>query len=362
MDRIRIKDIALLAGVSTGTVDRVLHNRGNVSEKAKIKVLKALETMDYSPNILASSLAYNKNWRIAVLMPNEIKDPFWNQPKEGILRAFKALKDYGVSIDFYHFHENDIEDFTANSKNILDNNYNAVIIAPIFLNQSLNFLNKCEEKNIPYVEFNTCLDLDAPNLLCYVGQDSYHSGTLGAKLLAFGLSPGEQVMICHLEELVYNSQHLIDKENGFKEYFSNHPSLEIEVFTGHYANPYDHEGLANFFEETLKKAPNIKGIFITTSRVFHAINALKKINRGNLKMVGFDLIEENLKYLESENIDFLINQNPHKQGYLALLNVFNFLARKMTPAKLQFLPLDVVMKENVDYYTDELFDEIPIIL
>ncbi|MDD4536822.1 MAG: LacI family DNA-binding transcriptional regulator, partial [Petrimonas sp.] len=38
--RIRIKDIAAQAGVSSGTVDRILHNRGNVSDKARIAVEK----------------------------------------------------------------------------------------------------------------------------------------------------------------------------------------------------------------------------------------------------------------------------------------------------------------------------------
>jgi len=32
-NKIRIKDIAERAGVSTGTVDRILHNRGKVSKK-----------------------------------------------------------------------------------------------------------------------------------------------------------------------------------------------------------------------------------------------------------------------------------------------------------------------------------------
>ena len=41
--RITIRDIAEKAGVSVGTVDRVLHNRPNVSPQALVKVQKAIE-------------------------------------------------------------------------------------------------------------------------------------------------------------------------------------------------------------------------------------------------------------------------------------------------------------------------------
>ena len=361
-DRIRIKDIAIKAGVSPGTVDRVLHERGNVSLKSKEKVMMALEALDYSPNVLASALAYNKKWNIAALMPNESKDPFWNQPKEGIQQALKVLKDYGVSVDFYHFSENNVEDFKSQCDQILSKNYHSVIISPIFTEQSISFIDELEERKIQYVQINTCLNLDAPHLLCYIGQDSYHSGKLGAKLLGFGLSSGESILISHLEETVYNSQHLIDKERGFKEYFADHSSLNIEVVTAQFENPYDEEGLTKFYEDIFKKHPNIKGVFITTSRAFHAVNALKRINRSDIKLVGFDLIDENLEYLNSENIDFLINQNPFRQGYLSLINIFNYLIRKIKPQKLQHLPLDVVMKENVNYYIDRQFEEMPIVL
>ena len=43
---IRIKDIARLAGVSAGTVDRVLHNRGRVSEEALQKITAVMEQID----------------------------------------------------------------------------------------------------------------------------------------------------------------------------------------------------------------------------------------------------------------------------------------------------------------------------
>ena len=50
-DKIRIKDIAERSGVSVGTVDRVLHNRPNVSGKARAKVEAVLKEINYQPNI-----------------------------------------------------------------------------------------------------------------------------------------------------------------------------------------------------------------------------------------------------------------------------------------------------------------------
>ena len=60
----RIKDIAIMSGVSTGTVDRIIHNRGKVSEEARIKVEEVLKKVDYRPNIVASALASKKNLQV----------------------------------------------------------------------------------------------------------------------------------------------------------------------------------------------------------------------------------------------------------------------------------------------------------
>ena len=46
--KIRIKDIAQLANVSVGTVDRVLHNRGNVNEEKWEKVMKIINELSYT--------------------------------------------------------------------------------------------------------------------------------------------------------------------------------------------------------------------------------------------------------------------------------------------------------------------------
>lgn len=55
-----VKEIARLANVSIGTVDRVLNNRVGVSEKTKAKILKIIEELNYQPNIFARRLASKK--------------------------------------------------------------------------------------------------------------------------------------------------------------------------------------------------------------------------------------------------------------------------------------------------------------
>ena len=69
LEKIRIKDIAEKAGVSVGTVDRVLHNRPNVSKSAKDKIENVLKELDYQPNMYASALAYNKSYTFYMVIP-----------------------------------------------------------------------------------------------------------------------------------------------------------------------------------------------------------------------------------------------------------------------------------------------------
>ena len=58
--RYTIREIARLAGVSTGTVDRVIHNRGEVSENSRIRVEQTLKRFEYKPSLTVSSLSTRK--------------------------------------------------------------------------------------------------------------------------------------------------------------------------------------------------------------------------------------------------------------------------------------------------------------
>ena len=62
-----IKDIAKRANVSIGTVDRVLHNRGNVSSETKKKIEKTIKELKYKPNIYARQLKLAKRYKIGAM-------------------------------------------------------------------------------------------------------------------------------------------------------------------------------------------------------------------------------------------------------------------------------------------------------
>src|SRR6188768_1722038 len=100
---ITIKDIARMAGVSAGTVDRVLHKRGRVSDDALAKVNKVLEEIDYKPNLIARTLGSNKTYRIAALIPDPAQDPYWAQSRAGIRQAEAEWSHYNVAIELYVF-------------------------------------------------------------------------------------------------------------------------------------------------------------------------------------------------------------------------------------------------------------------
>ena len=176
--RVRIKDIANKVGVSTGTVDRVLHNRGNVAADVKAKVLKAVEELGYERNHLASALAYNRTLKVAVLLPDPKMDPYWTQTDKGVMKAAKSVQHYGLLLEITYFELFNSDSFTSCAKKILKDKPAAILFPPIFVNEAKSLIQECDKLKIPYIMINT--KLNETNYLCYIGQDSYQSGFLGA--------------------------------------------------------------------------------------------------------------------------------------------------------------------------------------
>jgi LacI family transcriptional regulator len=348
--KIRIKDIAKKAGVSTGTVDRVLHNRGNVSAKSREKVERVMQELDYEPNIIASTLAYNRVTTIAALLPNPVVDTYWSYPLKGVQKAAKTYQHYGVDIQSHFFDHGDPKKFLSVATPILNDPPDALLFPPLFQQESEQLLAEASAMGLVISFINT--DLEGQAVLSYVGQDSYQSGVLAGRLLSIVSSQIKKVLVLHLDQEITNAKHLQDKERGVEAYFKKEARNHATIISTHFS-AYSNPGqMREFFMDLRSKHPDLSGVFVTNSRSYKLINALSDQDLDGIPIVGFDLLPENLAYLKEQKISFLINQNPAQQGFLGVTNIVDKLIFKKDIARIQHLPLDIVVTENASYYID----------
>ena len=160
-DKIRIKDIAERAGVSVGTVDRVLHERPNVSKSAREKVEQALAEMDYQPNVYASALAYNKDYTFYCIIPLHDSEAYWDEIEQGVKAATARRRDFHVSLKLLYYERFNSPSFVNATKECLEQNPDGVIVVPAKLEFTRDFTDQLSEKNIPFI----LLDSYLPDLI-----------------------------------------------------------------------------------------------------------------------------------------------------------------------------------------------------
>lgn len=346
LKNIRIKDIAKLAGVSVGTVDRVLHNRGRVSEEALKKVTSVMEQIDYKPNLIARTLGTNKSYRIAALLPDPKQDPYWSQANLGIIQSQLEWDQYGIRIELFLFDLLNKDSFQKTARQVYEANPDAILVAPIFYHEALPVFDLFHANEIPYVLFNTNISEAKP--LTFIGQNLYQSGRLGAELMNLGQHESGTLAVLHIDEDIHDSVHLLEKERGFREFFKEKSKMNFSIvdFSFNFKDPSFSERLKELLSD-----PSLRGIFVSTSKgTSVAASYLEKHGKNDIRLIGYDMLEENLKYLRSGIIDFLINQNPKRQASLGISHLVNYLMFKKNAPDTDLFPLEIITQQNVDSY------------
>ncbi|MFN8257548.1 MAG: LacI family DNA-binding transcriptional regulator [Bacteroidales bacterium] len=348
--KLTIKDIAEIAGVSTGTVDRVIHNRGEVSAKTREKILQITKQLNFQPHILASTLASKKATNFAVLMPGPDSDSsFWKIPEIGLTKAQNETAHYGIGIKKYLFTLSDKESFMKMANLAFSEKPDGLLIAPSFSDEGVKIASICNEREIPFVFFN-CTPGDLGQL-SFVGQDAKQSGKLAARLMDFSIQKGSELLIVSIVRHLKDNSHILMRKNGFIEYFENKKEREIQIYQLDFEGP-EIDNLYSKLKEIFSIHPAIIGIFVPNSRVFHLAGFIGQEKLKDVKIIGFDLTNENKLLLQNETISFLINQKPVEQIYKAFYALFNTLVlKKQVPEKI-WLPIEIVTKENLMYYEE----------
>lgn len=342
-----IFDVARHAGVSRGTVDRVIYGRGRVSEKTKEKVRKVISELGYTPNPNASSLANRKEYRFACIIPEFNKGDYWEEINKGFIEGAESIKVGLIHLDIHLYDQTNVASFIDACEKVIENKPDGVIMNAVFKEAVTDFANTLSAMHIPYAFIdNKVDDLD---YMLYYGVDPYKSGTLGAFLLTTRCEVDEIALI----RLIRDSQHKADpnapRRHGFIDYIEeNFPECIIHTVFIHPDDPVKNiETLKSFFAEH----PGIKYIAMTNSRIWLIDEYLQLNPDPNRIVVGFDDLQRNLESLKNGNIEYLVTRHISQQSYKAITAFAEYIIKGIKPVRRNnYVHMDILHRRNLDNY------------
>ncbi len=342
-----IKDIARMAGVSAGTVDRVLHNRGDVSAASLEKVRKVLDEISYQPNMFAIGLAAKKRYSIVCITPYYIAYDYWYAVAGGIDRAAQELAPYNVTVGYLHYAHADEDSYRQACTQVLGKECDAVLLAPNFREETLKLTSVLERRGTPYafIDFN----IEQTNALCYIGQDSRMSGYIAAKILMQHYREGQELALFLNNQKQSPAEIQMQRRlEGFMQYLTEkHVGLTVhDVVLDKKDADANRRTLDRFFDQCPQAVLGV----VFNSRVYQVADYLHETGRHMENLLGYDLLKKNVERLKTGEVDYLIGQRPAMQGYCGVKALCRHMVFKRPVAATQYMPIDVLMKENIDYY------------
>ncbi|MDO5447389.1 MAG: substrate-binding domain-containing protein [Prevotellaceae bacterium] len=353
-ERVRIKDIAELSGVSVGTVDRVLHNRPSVSPAAKKKVEEALEKMNYKPNVYASALAMNKQYLFYLILPQHDHQAYWQEIEEGAEKATIDRKDFQITLETYYYNRYDSNSFTKLVKTRLKKDPDGVILVPSDIDTTRKYTETLHAANIPFI----LLDSYMPDLkpLSFYGLDSFNSGYFAAKMFMMlyhtTAVKSKEKCVMLMRQVVHGrvaSKQQANREEGFRHYIIDHfPKIKIIDFEMN-EEKTEQETTAQL-DAFFKKNPDVHHCITFSSKAYIIGEYLQNNNRRNIHVMGYDLVTRNEKCVQQGSIDFIIAQHSYRQGYYCVKTLFDAVVLQQSVKAINYMPIVLLCKENADFY------------
>jgi LacI family transcriptional regulator len=333
-----VKELAGLAGVSIGTIDRVLYKRGRVSAKTQAKVEAIIEQYQFTPNPIARRLKRNRAYRFYALIPRRDQDSgYWEQALQGLEWGADWVRPLGVETEVLEYDRYNLEEARDAVNHALAQEPDGMIFAPIVAIKQ--FIPLVRERRIPYVFF----DSDFPEMepLCTISQDPIRGGYLAGRLMhlfAGRIARPVAVLDAHSEDY-----HIIRRRDGFLQYAEEYGFATV-------VREYSGRGELSEEEVTLlfRENPGLDGIFVTNSLAHLVAQTVKNIRETrDVVIIGYDLIPDNRELLKEGAIDALISQHSTNQGREAVLNLYRHVVLDEKIESKVEIPLDIYVKENI---------------
>lgn len=339
---ITIKDLAKLAGVSRGTIDKALNNRPGISEVTRERILRMAEELEYQPNLMGKALVQgDKPIKIGAIVTPEY-NPFVQLIKDGIAQAAEEYQPFNVSVITKEPVTMETSEKIWLLDQLVEDGVKAIAILPSNSPELVEKLNEISAKGISVLIFNSYVP--GIDQLCFVGQNHYHGGRTAADLMRRSIPENAEIgIIMSSKELSCHNSRI----SGFQDYFAQFGDRYkiIEIFEN---KDLKDEAYALTLR-MLNAHPELKGIYITGGGTIGVARALELTgNAKNIALICHDLLAENADYMRDGTIDFVVDQDGHKQGYMSIKILAEYLLKRAYPETSNFvIPITIYTGEAI---------------
>lgn len=276
-----IKDIAVMANVSTATVSNALTGRRYVSEELCKRIYSAIEALDYHPNTYARSLRTNKSHTIGIQIP-DIENPYFGTTVR-ILQKKAAEKGYNVIL---YNADNNLDLEYQNIKSMCSSPVDGIVcVAPRLPVQKV-----IEQVDIPMVIVDR-LPVETDNNVAFVYSDNY-AGASSAVEYAIGKGYRHFVHLAGPVTLVTNAK---ERMRGYTETLAQNgiPKEACRIYYGEFTFEAGYESMKNCLDDGL---PLDGTAVVFVGNDMAAWGAMEQLKERNIKIpqdvgiVGYDNI------------------------------------------------------------------------
>lgn len=302
---ITIEEIAKLAGVSLGTVDRALHDRGRVSVATKNRILEITKEYGYKPNAVARSLKFAKTHTLGVLLPSlQEESGLWNSAKIGIEKAGRELENLSIEIIYEEFESCDLSSFQVAFSKLLSKNIKGLITIP---GNNEDFSQYFKELSIPYIFIGSVLP--STNPLTCICQNHFQSGLVAGRVLSLFCPHGKKFSTIYLNKEKTNKI-IQERNNGIKAFFKDSDVVISDI------------ALEDFSKDNIINASaSLDGLIVLDSKVYKVAEAFAKHRENRPIIIGYNDVPLNKDALIKGKIECIISQKIEDQGYFAMRNL-----------------------------------------
>lgn len=338
-----LKEIAALAGVSRGTVDRVLNNRGSVNPETEKRVRKIASSLNYQPNKAALALASQKK-KITIgiiLFGLENGNMFFRDVVEGVEYQQAKLAGYGCTVITRTTAFNPHAQLDA-IDTLLDSGIHGLVISPYNSPEIIDRINELADMGIPTITTNT--DIPDSKRIAYVGSNYYEGGCTAGGLMGLitngqakvGIVTGSSLILCHSQRIKGFLDTVRTRYSGIKI---------LDIMT----NLDDDFKSYRAATELIQNHPELDALYFTAAGVYGGCRAVIDLHKEKqIKIISFDAVEKTKQLIRDGIIAATICQQPFQQGSRPVKLMFDYLTTGIQPEdSIQYTEASIKIRENV---------------